>query len=684
VKQLSSSFSAKLVYSMQRVIDISGEMVATTHDCCFESAMANFRQGKRSDAEKSCIDLLNSDSTHPGALHLLGVIRLLNGDTANAESLISQALAIRPDEVKETDLSLALRAQKRYSESEAALRRAVKINPNFSLAHYHLARLFDEQGDRISAEVSYRRAVECNPESGQFRFELGKLLANNGHLSDALTELLSAAEALPNSADIQNSLGIVLTESKQHDRAELAFRRAVDLRPNFAIGWNNLGNLLLTTGAGDISEALKCFRVAIGINPDFQAAHGNLAYALAFASDNGYEVLDACRRFANRFEAPFASQPVQYENDIKRGRRLRIGYVSPDFRFHCQAKFMLPLLRNHNHDVVEVYCYFTGGIADQITRQHVQYVDVWRDVFELDDDELAHQIRNDKIDVLVDLTMHMVNARRLVFARRPAPVQIAWLAYPGTTGSRTIGYRLTDPWLDPIETNLLDDRYSEKSIRLPDSFWCYEPLLQEINISAGPVENRGYITFGCLNNPCKLTDRTFALWARTMNCVEDSRLLLSTPEGNARVRILSKFSALGINSSRISFVSFQPPEQYMRTYQEIDIVLDTFPYNGHTTSLDAFWMGVPVITFTGSTPVSRAGYALLSNLQLQDLATNSEDDFIHAAVGLANNRSRLAALRLELRNRLIHSPLMDGGRFACSMESAFRQAWEDWCDKKGA
>jgi protein O-GlcNAc transferase len=273
----------------------------------------------------------------------------------------------------------------------------------------------------------------------------------------------------------------------------------------------------------------------------------------------------------------------------------------------------------------------------------------------------------------------MDGARRLLFARRPAPVQVAWLAYPGTTGSPSIGWRLTDPWIDPPHEPNVDDQYTERSLRLPDAFWCYDSLTSDAGISELPALTNGYITFGCLNNPCKLTDATLALWSQVFAALPDAKLLLMAPEGSARERLLMRFQATGIDPARVQFIGFQVRADYLRTYQQIDIALDTFPYTGHTTSLDAFWMGVPVPTRYGRSATSRAGLCLLANLGLPELAADNDADYASIVVALARDLPRLAALRAGLRARMQASPLMDGARFARNMEAAFRHMWRAWC-----
>jgi protein O-GlcNAc transferase len=715
-----------------------------------QSAMASFRDGDTAQAAATCRAIIDVDPAHPEANHLLGVLCLLDGDPVAAESLIRVSLAGAEHEETEADLGLALKAQARHAEAEAAFRRALALNPDLTIAHLNLARVLEQQDHLEAAAKAFEDAIRLNPHAAQYHFELGKLYSRMNHPAEAREHFEHAVQIDPQWAEAHNSLGIAQIEFDERTLAEQSFRRAVELKPTLVVAlvslanvlkdteraaeaeafyrraleldphadnaaYNftdvllkldrpdeaeafsrqtlasnprsvmnhfTLGNILMGRNIGNIGEALDCYRRAIEIDPGCEVAHSNLAFALIFHTDDGYELLRERQRYAAQFDAPFLSQPApHYDNDRARGRRLRVGYVSPDFRDHCQSMFMLPLLRHHDHEVVEVFCYASIKEPDSVTKELAQFADVWRDVHKLSDEQLAQLVREDRIDVLMDLTMHMSTGRRQLFARRPAPVQIAWLAYPGTTGTAAIGYRLTDPWLDPRETRHLDDRYSEKSLRLPDTFWCYESLVKDVDVSPPPVLRNGYITFGCLNNPCKLTDRTFALWAQTMLRVDQSRLMLLAAPGGVRDRISEKFAALGIDPARIAFTGYRPRGEYLRAYGEIDIVLDIFPYNGHTTSLDALWMGVPVVSLTGTSPGSRAGYSLLSNLGLQELASGTEEGFIRAAIDLASDIPRLTALRGDLRPRMERSPLMDGARFARGVEDAYREAWREWCDE---
>jgi protein O-GlcNAc transferase len=428
--------------------------------------------------------------------------------------------------------------------------------------------------------------------------------------------------------------------------------------------------------AGNLDEAIASFRNALQLDPDCAATHSNLAYSLYFQSPEPAPILEECLRWNDRFAAPLPRRAHRRPDRTEADRRLKIGYLSPDFRDHCQSLFTIPLLAAHDHAAFEVFCYFFGRDPDDHTRRIAGCADVWRDVRALGDDPLCQLISEDGVDILVDLTMHMAGGRPRVFARKPAPVQIAWLAYPGTTGIGTMDYRLSDPRLDPEG---FDGYYSERTLRLPDTFWCYDPLSDGPDVNNLPAFERGRTTLGCLNNPCKLTDHTLRLWGGVMRGLPTARLLLMAPPGRPRHRLSQRLEAHGIAAERVEFRNFQPRADYLRSYHEIDLALDTFPCNGHTTSLDSMWMGVPVVTRMGRTSIGRGGLSQLHALNLLELVAESDQAFVDIAVTLGKDLGRLATLRRELRARLTRSALMDAPRFARHVERAYREVWRSYC-----
>jgi len=276
--------------------------------------------------------------------------------------------------------------------------------------------------------------------------------------------------------------------------------------------------------------------------------------------------------------------------------------------------------------------------------------------------------------------MHTARNRLEVFARKPAPVQVTYLGYPGTTGLSAIDYRLTDPHIDPPGLN--DRYYSEQSVPLPDSFWCYGPDGTEPAVSALPAMEQGHVTFGCLNNFCKINEGVLRLWAEVLKAVDHSRLVVLAKEGSHRKRLLEVLEQRGVKADRVGLVDLRPRRQFLEIYHGMDIGLDTFPYNGHTTSLDSFWMGVPVVTLVGRTAVGRAGLSQLTNLRLTELIADSPQQYLRAAVELANDLPRLSRLRATLRQRMQESPLLDAPRFARNVEAAYRQMWQRWCGRE--
>jgi len=365
---------------------------------------------------------------------------------------------------------------------------------------------------------------------------------------------------------------------------------------------------------------------------------------------------------------------VPRARDRSHGRRLRVGYVSPDFREHVVGRNLLPLFECHDRRNFEILCYAGVVRPDNLTEKFRQSADVWRSTVGVGDDALADRIRQDGVDILVDLAQHMAGNRLPVFARRPAPVQVSFSGYPESTGLEAIEYRISDRYLEGTSA---DERAARKEhVCLIDSFWCYDPCGVEVEPNELPAGENGRVTFGCLNNFCKVNGPGLKLWARVLGTVADSRLVLLGRVGSHRQRTLDVLEKEGVDAQRVEFVDFRPRREYLELYHRLDIVLDTFPYNGHTTSLDALWMGAPVVSLAGETPVSRAGLSQLSNLGLPELVARSESEYVHIAEGLARDLPRLARLRSTLRDRMKNSVLMDAQRFTWQVEQAFREMWQ--------
>jgi protein O-GlcNAc transferase len=526
------------------------------------------------------------------------------------------------------------------------------------------------QGRPAEAIDAYQLSLAAHPNHPVTLYNLGNALKEAARREEAIDSYRAALAANPNFADAAYNLAVTLRESYRPDEALRAYERVLAIQPDYPDAFNDMGEI--HRDLAQVDQALACYARELELHPDHAMAENNRLFTLNYHPDYSPEKILLEHLDWNRRHI-FRTGPHPNSRDPQ--RRLKVGYVSPDFRRHCQSFFTIPLLSNHDHSKFEIYSYADVSRPDEITERIKGYTDTWRSTAGQNDEQITQQIRADGIDILVDLTMHMARGRPGVFARKPAPLQVAWLAYPGTTGLSAMDYRLSDPHLDPPGEH--DGWYAEKTIRLPDSFWCYGPLADIPPAQSPPASKNGYVTFGCLNNFCKVTDQTLNLWARVLQAFPQSHLILLSPPGDHRQRVISK---LGVDESRIEFVEFLPRNKYLETYRRIDLCLDTFPVNGHTTSLDALWMGVPIVSMTGHAAIARAGVSQNMNLGLaKELVGGSQDEFVSLAVGLARDMPKLAELRSSLRQRIEHSPLMDGGRFARNVEAAFRDIWREYC-----
>jgi predicted O-linked N-acetylglucosamine transferase (SPINDLY family) len=335
------------------------------------------------------------------------------------------------------------------------------------------------------------------------------------------------------------------------------------------------------------------------------------------------------------------------------------------------------LFERHDRRKFAILCYSGVVRPDKFTDKFRSHAHQWRSTVGVADDTLANMIREDAVDILVDLSQHTSGNRLPVFARKPAPVQVSFAGYPESAGLEAIGYRISDRFLEAGAGNEGTGR--KEQVRFIDSFWCYDPCGMEVDVNELPARTGGTVTFGSLNNFCKINERVLGLWARVLGAVKDSRLVMRSPGGSHRERTLEALERQGVERRRVEFMEARPRREYLEFHHRLDIVLDTFPYNGHTTSLDALWMGVPVVSFAGDAPVSRAGLSQLTNLGLPELVAHSEEDYLRIAVDLAGNLPRLAQLRSILRHRMQTSALMDAPRFARLVEQAYREIWRAWC-----
>jgi len=674
-----------------------------------EAARQDHQQGRDEEARALCLQVLELARDDAAALSLLGKLELKAGRLEQAGGWLERAVELRPDSsVDWCNLGVVYFRQRALARAADALGRALALDANNVDAIWNHGLLLLERGDTEPGLTLLTRAAGLRPQALGFQLTLGNVFLAAEHFERAMQhfrqalalepanaalsyrvlstlvrgERFAEAEELacwlvheqPARADGFIALGRVLSKQRKFSEAIAAFHQALALEPRSISVTTPLVEALAALGRVD--ETLTELERAISIDPTLAAQHSSLVFHAAFSKRYDAEAqLKAARRWSDCYAAPLIGKRQAHPQERSPERRLRIGYVSPDFRRHVQRLYTIPVLAEHDHAACEIVCYSSVKAVDQHTQRLKALSDEWHDVARLSDSELAQKIREDRIDVLVDLTMHMAHSRLRVFAEKPAPVQICWLAYPGTTGVDGIDYRITDPFLDPKGAPL---PYSEKSLWLPRSFWCYGPDSGEAVVGESPQLRAGHISFGCLNNFMKVSRATLELWARVLVENAGSKLLLLAPR-DAQDFTRKLLEENGVDAERLQFVEYQSRDDYLATYSRIDIALDTLPYSGHTTSLDAYWMGVPVVTLVGETIVGRAGLSLASNLQLLDWVARDPAQFVQIASRFARDPSHLQQLRGQLRQRLQRSPLMDAAGFTRDLEAAYRQAWRSFC-----
>jgi predicted O-linked N-acetylglucosamine transferase (SPINDLY family) len=666
------------------------------------------------EAEAAYLAALAVQPNHLEALMNLGNVRRHTGDKAGAVEACRRAVAASPSSAKGHDaLGLSLSDAGDFAAAVTAHRRAVELDPtsaqmcnNLASALMNAARS-DTDGARRAQDQSqalrwFEQAVRLDPAPSSALANWGSALTEIGRPEAAIPILERAVQLVPESAHAWSALGlacqdmglllraidsfekslkidpdcftaltnssIALLAAGDAGRGEDAARRAVALRPDDPGACSALSNALREQGR--VPEAVDAARKAVAADPRAADLHSNLVMFVQY--DPAFDAA-GLRREAEAWAAKHApdrgaqARPVPNHG---RNRRLRIGYVSADFTKHAVGRFILPVIQRHDRTRFEIHCFSSTPRDDAWTSLFRRDADRWHDIRRLDDDQADALIRREQIDILVDLSVHSAGNRLPVLGRCPAPVQISYLGYCGTTGMRQISHVLADRHMAPPVPET-DGAFTETPLLLPDTYWCYRPPDDSPPVAPSPVSITGTITFGCLNNFAKLNDGVFTRWAEILLATGRSTLLISAKLGPQRQAAIDCFVRRGVDGTRIRFMATAAMDKYLAAYAGIDIALDPFPFNGGTTSCDALWMGVPLVTFPGRTPVGRAGVSILHAAGLAELIAADDQDCVRLAVELAADHARLVELRRTMRHRLGNSPLTDEPRFVRNLEAIY-------------
>ena len=608
-----------------------------------EQARELIRLGETAGAIERLQQALALDPRHGAALGQLGLIAERSGRPDLALGFLARAADAEPSSPEaQFNLGLALQRAGRLEEADAALRRAMGLGPTLAAAHLVLAHGLHLRGRLDEAAAALEQALGIDPAYAGAWMNLGNVRREQGRLAEA----------------------------------ERAVLRALQLDRGMAAAWRNLA--VIHRDQGRSAEAVAAFDEALKRDPDFADAQSGRLFALNYLPDISAAGIAEAHRAWGAQPRLLVPQGLPHTNDRDPGRRLRIGYVSPDLHDHPVGFFLARVLESHDPAAVEAVCYATGGVPDQTTARLRAAAAGWRDIAAASDEEAGRIIRADGIDILVDLSGHAAGHRLALFARRPAPVQASWLGYVSTTGVAAIDYLITDHWTAPEGADVL---FTEKLVRLAHGRFCYMPPAYAPEPALRPRRNRPF-TFGSFNDLMKLNDEVIRVWARVLAAVPDSRLRLkwaSLGDEAVRARLRGAFAAQGVDPDRLVLSPRSPHAEMLAEYAEIDVALDPFPFCGGLTTCEALWMGAPVVTWPQERPASRQSLAFLELLGLGELAAGSEDAYVETSATLARDPDRLAAISRSLRPRMAASPLCRGELFTPGLEAALRGMWRRWC-----
>jgi protein O-GlcNAc transferase len=631
-----------------------------------------FNAGRYVELESMAHSLLKLIPDSGIVWKLYGLSLQLQGKDALAA--LQKAADLLPNDAEaHSNLAVVLRDQGQLDAAVASYRRALQIRPNFTEAHNNLGVALRAQGQLEEAVASYRKAVELKPDFYEALNNLGSTLLSLGQLDDAVASYRQALKIKHDFAEVHNNLGIALKDLGQYDAALASFRKALELKPDLAMAHNSLGLTLKELGQHD--AALASFRKALELKPDLAIAQDNLLLTLSYTAYQPEYCLEEARKYgqmvAKKVTARFSAWQCEAQP-----QRLRVGMVSGDLCNSVLGYFMEGMLAHIDPTRIELIAYPTHHKEDELTARIRPHFSFWKPIFNKSDEAAARMIHTDGVHVLLDISGHTANNRLPVFAWKPAPVQASWLGYFATTGLTEMDFILADEVGVPEAQR---KQFIETVWLLPDTRLCFTAPQVDLPVVSLPALQNGHITFGCFQILPKVGDDVLTVWGKILSALPDARLRWQCKQlGDPTVanQLALRLQQHGIDPARVTMHGATSREAYMGAHADVDVILDTFPYPGGTTTCEALWMGVPTVTLAGDTLLSRQGASLLNAAGLGDWVASSVEDYIDKATALVNDLTKLAALRAGLRERVSASPLFDTRRFARNFEDALWGMWQ--------
>jgi len=603
-----------------------------------------------------------------------------SGDFVAALACYEEAIRCAPTYARaHMNVGNALQKLGRLDDAVAAMREATRYTPDFAPARFNLGALLAQSGDYAAAEHQLREALELEPAMADAAVVLADVLGSTGRASQAEAQLQNALNIQPRHAGAALNLGLLYLEQERFDIAESTLLHAKTIDPALALVDVALGNVYLKTGRmADASRALRRALDLAPALPDAQSAH---LFSLNLDADvTPNEVFIAHARTGEQIVHAAGPQFKNWPGSPDPERKLKVGYVSGDFGPHPIGLFLQPVLEHHDRAHFDVYCYSNRDLVADMTQTLRRAADHWQTVTRLSYNQFAKRVRDDEIDILVDLSGHTARNRLGVFARRPAALQVTWLGYLNTSGLSTMDYRICDQYTDPA--GVAEQLHTEGLYRLPHSQWCYVPV-HDVPLALDPHPERpGTLVFGSFNQYAKISDACLDLWCQILTEVPDATFIaLDVPAGRTRDLFRERLAQRHVDPDRVVTQGLKSILEYFAAIGSVDIALDTLPYNGATTTLDTLWMGAPLVALRGERGIARSSYSILQSMSCTELIASSPAEYVEINVRLATDASWRAALRSSLRNRLIASPLMDAVAFVADLEAGYVEMWRAWCTR---
>ena len=609
----------------------------------FDLAVKNHKENNFQEAEKSYKEILKIKPDHFESIFLLGSLFISTGNFNTSIKLLNQAISIRPNHAQSyNNLGITYKELGDFEKAKNYYQKAINIKPDFADAHNNLGVIFRSLKEFQKAIDCYKKAIKIKSDYTDAHYNLANLL----------------------------------DQINKHDEAIIFYEKAIQINPNYAPAYYNLGNVLTTLG--DFKKAITCYQNAIKVKNDYLVAHNNLLFSLLYLDEVDSKFsLSQAKQFRSSLN-PIQENLLNKYKFNNNPKKLKIGFVSGDLREHPVGFFLLNTLKHLKDEKIELFAYSNSKKKDNFSTKLKSYFANWRIIEDQSNKDVINEIRNDGIHVLVDLSGHSEKNRLPIFINKPAPIQVTWMSYPATTGIPEIDYIIGDQYVTP--KNEQED-FAEKIFELPDIWLCFSSPGTDITISDPPMKKNGYITFGSFNNLLKINNKVISLWSKILKSIPKSKIFLKTHQldnSYFKAKTIKKFKENGIDESLIILEGSSSRSKLLSSYDKVDIALDPFPYSGGVTSIEAIWMGVPVITKKGFRFISHTTESINHSVGMSDWIANDDDEYIEKCIKFSNNLKSIIDIRKNLRHKALKSPLFNSSLFSKHLSNGFWKMWNNF------